>query len=138
LQAYDKTLELNPDDAKAWYNEGVALHKLGRHEETLQAYDKALELNPDDANAWYNKGVELHKLGRSTEHDFGMAYAKSMLEQKIEGTVDIEEMMRIPYGPHGLLPDHYAAMHQAGIESPDARMFWQGYNDYMLLRQKDD
>jgi len=75
---------------------------------------------------------------RLTEHDFGMAYAKYMLEQEIKGPVDIEEMMRIPYGPHGILPDHYAAMHKEGIESPDARTFWQGYNDYMLLKQKGD
>jgi len=48
LQAYDKSLELNPDAFVVWYNKGIALTDLGRDREVLQAYDRALELNPDE------------------------------------------------------------------------------------------
>ena len=40
LKSYDKAIELNPDDANAWYGKGIALVNLGRHE---KSYDKALE-----------------------------------------------------------------------------------------------
>ena len=44
IKAYDKAIEINPDDYKAWYNKGVALNKLGRHEEAINAVNKATEL----------------------------------------------------------------------------------------------
>jgi tetratricopeptide (TPR) repeat protein len=67
LQAYDRALELNPDDSIVLNNKGLELDKLGRCEEALQAYDRALELNPDYYDAWHNKGVALHKLGQYEE-----------------------------------------------------------------------
>jgi tetratricopeptide (TPR) repeat protein len=62
LQAYDKALELNPDDYNAWSGKGMTLDALDRYEEALQAYDKALELNPDDYNAWCGKAMTLFNL----------------------------------------------------------------------------
>jgi tetratricopeptide (TPR) repeat protein len=67
IDFWSSVLELKPDDAWAWYNKGITLGNLGRHEEALAAYDKALELNPDDARAWYNKGAALGNLGRHEE-----------------------------------------------------------------------
>jgi tetratricopeptide (TPR) repeat protein len=67
LQAYEKTIELDPDYAGAWYNKGVSLVKLDRHKESLKAFEKVLELDPDNAGAWYNKGVSLVNLGRYKE-----------------------------------------------------------------------
>lgn len=57
----------NPDDQKAWFNKGVALDALGRHEDALQAYDKATELSPKDKKAWINKGAALSELLRNEE-----------------------------------------------------------------------
>ena len=56
LKAYDKAIELNPNDAVTWCNKGVVLRVFGRYEEALKAYDKAIELKPDLAEAWYGKG----------------------------------------------------------------------------------
>ena len=67
LKAFDKAIELKPDDADAGYNRGVTLGKLGRHEEALKAFDKAIELKPDYAAAWNNRGNALDKLGRHEE-----------------------------------------------------------------------
>ena len=46
LSLFDKALELDPEDAEAWYNKGASLPGLGRHEEAVRCLDKALELNP--------------------------------------------------------------------------------------------
>ena len=44
ISAYDKALEIQPDDAEAWNNKGNALSDLGRKGEAISAYDKALEI----------------------------------------------------------------------------------------------
>ncbi len=44
LQAYDKALELKPNDFNAWNRKGVALDKLGRYEEAQIAFKKYLNL----------------------------------------------------------------------------------------------
>jgi serine/threonine protein kinase len=67
ITCYDKVLEINPRDAKAWCNKGNALGKLGKAEEEISCYDKALEINPRYAEAWCNKGVVLVELGRAEE-----------------------------------------------------------------------
>jgi tetratricopeptide (TPR) repeat protein len=67
LEALDKAIELNPNDALAWTNRGKVLRNLGRYNEALEALDKAIELNPNDALAWNNRGAALHNLGRYDE-----------------------------------------------------------------------
>ena len=67
LKAYDKAIELEPDDAYAWYNKGTALGELGWYEEELEAYNKAIELKSDYFEAWSDKGVALGDLGRYEE-----------------------------------------------------------------------
>ena len=57
LQVFGKAIEINPQDADAWYNKGVALYNLGRYEEAIKAYDEAIKLNPQDTDAWYNPNL---------------------------------------------------------------------------------
>jgi tetratricopeptide (TPR) repeat protein len=72
-RAYDKAIQINPDDAGAWYGEGLTLRALSisRHDsheynESLKAfdmaiekYDNAIKTDPQDANNWYYKGLVL-------------------------------------------------------------------------------
>ncbi|MFA4935136.1 MAG: tetratricopeptide repeat protein [Candidatus Methanoperedens sp.] len=44
IKAYDKDIEINPENADAWYNKGFALYELGKYEEATKAYDKAKEI----------------------------------------------------------------------------------------------
>lgn len=67
LEAYNKSIEIKPDYANAWYNKGVAQDALGRHDEALEAYNKAIEIQPDNHDAWYNKGAALIDLGQYIE-----------------------------------------------------------------------
>ena len=43
---YDKAIELNPKDAQAYNNRGVAKKMLKQYKEAIADYDKAIELNP--------------------------------------------------------------------------------------------
>jgi tetratricopeptide (TPR) repeat protein len=67
IQAFDKTLKIDPNNAYAWNNKGYALISLGRNEEGLQACDKALEINPNNTYAWNNKAWALNNLGKNEE-----------------------------------------------------------------------
>lgn len=67
LKAYDKAIELNPNNALAWNNKAGVLSVLNRHEEAIKVYDKAIESKPDDANLWSSKGHCLGELWRLKE-----------------------------------------------------------------------
>ena len=44
--AYDKAIEINPQNSDAWYDKAVTLDKLSKSDEAIKAYDKAIEINP--------------------------------------------------------------------------------------------
>ena len=48
IKAYDRAIELNPEDSDAWCNKGVALYYLGKYDEAIKTSDKTIELNPED------------------------------------------------------------------------------------------
>ncbi len=75
INAYTKVISLKPDDAKAYYNRGLAKGKLNRHEEAIADCDKAIELKPDYAEAYNNRGLAKNSLGRYEEAiaDYGEA-----------------------------------------------------------------
>jgi tetratricopeptide (TPR) repeat protein len=60
--AYDKALEIDPQNADAYYNKGLSLSILKNYPEAIECYDKALEINPQNADAYYNKGLSLSAL----------------------------------------------------------------------------
>ena len=64
---YEEALRINPDDAKAHYNLGIALGQAGRVQEATEQWEQALRINPDDAEAHYNLGVALSQAGRLPE-----------------------------------------------------------------------
>lgn len=64
LGEFDKSIEINPDDADIWSYKGSALYTLGRYEEALDAFDKSLEINPKNENVWSFKGSTLYMLDR--------------------------------------------------------------------------
>ena len=54
-----EAIELNPGDAEAWHNKGLALSGEGKYDEALQAFDVAIEINPQFAKAWFGKAFTL-------------------------------------------------------------------------------
>jgi tetratricopeptide (TPR) repeat protein len=63
LEAYNKVLEINPNNAEAWNNKGIDLGFMGKNEEALDAFYKATSINSTYAEAWYNMGVIYDALG---------------------------------------------------------------------------
>ena len=66
-EIYQAMLVKAPGYAEGHNNRGVALQKLGRHEEALAAYDRAVALKSDYANAHFNRGSLLKRMGRHEE-----------------------------------------------------------------------
>lgn len=67
IKAYDRAIELKPNDAHAWEFKGMSLAGIYRHDDALEAYDRAIELDPICELAWERKGESLEKLGRSDD-----------------------------------------------------------------------
>jgi tetratricopeptide (TPR) repeat protein len=62
---YDRAIALNPNDAKAYYERGMA--KLSSKEYSLSAitdFDRAIEINPDDNIFYYMRHWPKYRLGQ--------------------------------------------------------------------------
>ncbi len=69
LQAYDKSLEIDPENATAWLDKAL-IHMILAKQARLKAldiFDENLEENPKDARAWWGRGVALYGLERPEE-----------------------------------------------------------------------
>ena len=67
LEAFEKSIELNPENSLPWYYKGIIYSDQMKYDEALQSIEKAIELNPQLDIAWYNKGSVLKELGRDSE-----------------------------------------------------------------------
>ena len=60
-------MTLNPASIGDWFNRGVALHQLGRHDEAIASYHRVLALESDFPNAHFNRGNVLAHVNRDAE-----------------------------------------------------------------------
>lgn len=67
IELYDWSIQLQPDNDRAWYGRGDALANLGRYEEALSSFNQAVKLNSEHAEAWTFRGVVLIHLKRYRE-----------------------------------------------------------------------
>ena len=67
ISDFTKAIELNPDDADAYYNRGLAKSNLEDYYGAISDYNKAIELNPNDALSYNNRGVAKALLGNLSE-----------------------------------------------------------------------
>ncbi len=74
----DRALALDPNNASAWMNKGIALLHLNQPEEALIASDHALALEPNNAHAWDLKAFVLRSLERIEEAQIAESKAKSL------------------------------------------------------------
>ncbi|MBI5203982.1 MAG: tetratricopeptide repeat protein [Nitrospirae bacterium] len=63
LNAFNKAIELNPQDTATHYNRGTAYSNLGNYQQAINDFNKAIGLNPQDAEAYNNRGVAYSNLG---------------------------------------------------------------------------
>jgi tetratricopeptide (TPR) repeat protein len=67
LQAFEKAIQLAPENAEFWKNRGYAQLALQRHDDALTSFQHVLTLNPRHQDAAYNIGILLHHAGRFEE-----------------------------------------------------------------------
>lgn len=67
LQAYETSLDTNPNNPNAWKGKGDTLQALKRYQNALEAYDEAIQLQPNNWQAWMGRGEALEKLGKNLE-----------------------------------------------------------------------
>ena len=67
IEDFSKAIDLDPDNAKAYYNRGTARAQLEMHEAALADFDKAIELDPASATVYCNRGAIKAKMKRLRE-----------------------------------------------------------------------
>ena len=67
LEAYTVAIEINPQNAAAYYNRAVAHYGLGNYQEAVDDFTKAIELEPKNGKAYYNRAIVYGALGRNKD-----------------------------------------------------------------------
>ena len=67
LKAYDKAVQIRPDDANLWRDLGNVLFDLKRPDDALLSFQHVLTLDPEHWDAAYRCGYLLNQLGRPEE-----------------------------------------------------------------------
>lgn len=96
-------LKENPTDAKAYFQLGLALMGLGRHQEEVEAYQEAIRLKADFAEAYDNLSIandRLHDGARAIRNAIKarQLYEKKKNHRKIRG---MQRRLRFLYEKYG-------------------------------------
>ena len=73
IEELNKFIQLDPNDAVAYYNRGNAYDELGEYQLAIQDFNKAIQLDPNYALAYHHRGNAYRELGIK-----GKAYADKM------------------------------------------------------------
>ncbi len=65
LQAFTKAVELDPEDAEARLEHGIALFECARFDEANSALTELTQDEPDDASAWHHLGLIAERRGEA-------------------------------------------------------------------------
>ena len=57
IDDYTQAIQLNPNDAYAYKNRGLAYNDKGDFDRTIEDYTQAIQFNPNDAYAYKNRGM---------------------------------------------------------------------------------
>jgi tetratricopeptide (TPR) repeat protein len=67
LQCLDRSLELEPNNVRAWTGRGLVFLQLGRHEEEAQCYRRSLDMDSSDPGLWLLYVNALRAAGKEDE-----------------------------------------------------------------------
>lgn len=119
VEAFDKAIEINPENAKGWFRKGEVLSLMALFEnesetynQSLQALDTALAINPEYAEAWKIKGATLMDLGRYNES--ASAFEKALeIAPGLPGALEGRAMALKELGKTGESPSATGAFDEA-------------------------
>ncbi len=67
IKSFQKVVDLNPKNDKAFNNMGIAFYYMGKYEEAIKNYQKVIDLNHEDDIAYNNLGVAFDEVGKYEE-----------------------------------------------------------------------
>ena len=140
IEAFNKTIELNPNDADSYNYRGVAYFFRKHYAHAIADFDKAIQINPDYDEAYNNRGVAYrgqgkydHAIADYTEAiriklDYAMAYnnrgvAYRELGKYDRAKEDYNEAIRIK-------PDYAEAYYNRGNAYLDKGKYNRAITDY--------
>ncbi len=62
-QLFDEAIELDPQNAEAWYQRGNTYTDIGDFDQALSDYNEAIRLKPTYADAYFNRGLVKKYMG---------------------------------------------------------------------------
>jgi tetratricopeptide (TPR) repeat protein len=62
LKCYDRAIESDPTNYKAFNNKGIVFRNLNKFKEAIECYDQAIKLNPNYKLAINNRNYALKKM----------------------------------------------------------------------------
>ena len=65
LDLISKGINIDANNANAWYNKGIILFRMCRYQDALNSFSQAADIDPEFTEAWVNKGVALMELGKN-------------------------------------------------------------------------
>ena len=57
ISLFDEAINLNSENAQAWYGRGTAYASLKQYERAIQDFNKTIQIDPNNVKAYYNRGV---------------------------------------------------------------------------------
>ncbi|MET0372591.1 MAG: CDP-glycerol glycerophosphotransferase family protein, partial [Sphingobium sp.] len=87
IEALDRAVAMDPDDAESWFNLGNARDMMGRFAEAADAFQRAALQRPGNATWQYRLGYAWERAGNS--HDAEIAYASAVKLEKRAGVQGI-------------------------------------------------
>jgi len=61
IESYQQAIRINPEDAIAWCNLGIAYNYSNQPAKAIVSCQQAIRINPEDAIVWYNLGIAYKK-----------------------------------------------------------------------------
>lgn len=137
LQAYDRALQIQPQNSSVLALQGGVLYELGRYEWALQAFDKAQEIGFSSEDDWrwealsQMRGLALAALGRDQEASESYQNALVASKQQLKTAnstkeqVDFWTHQGILLQEQGNLEDALSAFNNATALDPESAFSWK-------------
>ena len=151
---YTKAIELDPKDAKAYFNRGDAYSRLNKYPEAIADYTRTIELEPKNFAAYFNRGLAHNSLNnypeaiadssKAIEQDptFALAYyyrgfAYYQLKKYPEAITDFTKIIELDPKDVGDDVLHAAAYNNRGKAYGDFKKYPEAIADYTKAIELD-
>ncbi|KAL9190308.1 hypothetical protein ACHAXT_007519 [Thalassiosira profunda] len=89
IATYQKSIELNAEDAELCYNLGIKLGGRGDKKGELAMYKKTVEIDPSFGGAWINMGTTLAEAGKFEDAELMFVKAVECEETKSKAMINL-------------------------------------------------